>query len=322
VRVPHINALGRIYSCSLIPDELVLFFGGRGISGGYGGQDLWMASRTDAASPFADVTNLSGLNTSADEGRPSVTADGLTLFFASNRNGVSEIFVATRHSVDVPFGPAEHLSALDAPGAGCSQPGVTGDGTTLYFVRGYAVEKTDIWVSHLARLAVAVDIKPGSCPNPLNPSSRGVLVAAVLGSEDFDVTGIDAASVRLGGAAAVRSHYEDVAAPVLDGNECQCNTLGPDGYIDLVLHFKNQEVVEQIIDSVGDVARGDVIALGLIGTLTAGTPIEGEDCVVLVGNVPRWFAARRSDINEDGIVNMLDVGRLATYWLEPVAADY
>ncbi|MHC4648611.1 MAG: hypothetical protein ACYTBJ_24405, partial [Planctomycetota bacterium] len=37
---------------------------------------------------------------------------------------------------------------------------------------------------------VAVDIKPGSCPNPLNLASRGVLPVAVLGSEDFDVSSI------------------------------------------------------------------------------------------------------------------------------------
>jgi len=322
VRVPQINALGKIYSCSLTPDELILFFGGRGISGGHGGQDIWMARRSDPTAPFSDVTNLSELNTSADEGRPSVTADGLTLFFASNRNGVSEIFAATRPSVDEPFGPAEHLSVLDVPGASSSQPGVSGDGATLYFVRGYAAEKTDIWVSHLARLSVAVDIKPGSCPNPLNPASRGVLAAAVPGSEDFDVTGIDAASVRLEGVAAVRSHYEDVAAPVLDGNECQCNSLGPDGYTDLLLHFRSQEVVEQIVDSVGDVARGDVIALRLTGTGADGRLIEGEDCVVLVGNVPRWLAAGRSDVNKDGVVNMFDVGRVTMYWLERTATDY
>ncbi|HUW20871.1 MAG TPA: PASTA domain-containing protein, partial [Sedimentisphaerales bacterium] len=36
-------------------------------------------------------------------------------------------------------------------------------------------------------IPVNFDIKPGSCPNPLNVGSRGVIPAAVLGAEDFDV---------------------------------------------------------------------------------------------------------------------------------------
>ncbi|GAJ01235.1 unnamed protein product, partial [marine sediment metagenome] len=38
--------------------------------------------------------------------------------------------------------------------------------------------------------------------------------------------------------------------------------------------------------------------------------------VVLVGNVPRHLLVRGADINGDGVVNMLDVAKLAEYWLE------
>jgi hypothetical protein len=37
---------------------------------------------------------------------------------------------------------------------------------------------------------VPVDIKPRSCPNPMNVTERAVLPAAILGTEDFDVTGV------------------------------------------------------------------------------------------------------------------------------------
>ena len=42
-----------------------------------------------------------------------------------------------------------------------------------------------------------LDIKPGSYPNPINPSSRGVVPVAILGSEGFDVRTIDAATIEL-----------------------------------------------------------------------------------------------------------------------------
>ncbi|MHC4365745.1 MAG: Kelch repeat-containing protein, partial [Planctomycetota bacterium] len=77
-------------------------------------------------------------------------------------------------------------------------------------------------------IPVTLDIKPGSCPNPLNLNSKGVLPVAILGSADFDVNQIDIASIRLADVAPIRSSYEDVATPVSDGNECDCNTAGSD----------------------------------------------------------------------------------------------
>jgi glucose/arabinose dehydrogenase len=41
------------------------------------------------------------------------------------------------------------------------------------------------------------DIRPGGCSNPLNPRSRGVLPAAIVGTETFDVSTIDVSSIRL-----------------------------------------------------------------------------------------------------------------------------
>ena len=60
---------------------------------------------------------------------------------------------------------------------------------------------------------VDVDIKPTSCPNPLNVKSGGVLPVAILGTEDFDVAEIDASTVQLAGVSPLRWSIEDVAAP-------------------------------------------------------------------------------------------------------------
>ncbi|MHC4527249.1 MAG: SUMF1/EgtB/PvdO family nonheme iron enzyme, partial [Planctomycetota bacterium] len=118
---------------------------------------------------------------------------------------------------------------------------------------------------------VEVDVKPGGCPNPLNLKSRGVLPVAVLGTEEFDASAIDPASIRLAGVAPVRSGLEDVSASVADGNECDCTETGADGFVDLTLKFKTPEIVEELLITHGELARGDVLELILTGNLSDGT---------------------------------------------------
>jgi hypothetical protein len=126
---------------------------------------------------------------------------------------------------------------------------------------------------------VPLDIKPQSCPNPLNVKSKGVLPIAILGTEDFDVTEIDLASIRLAGVAPIRSSIEDVSTPLLEKeDECDCTTEGEDEIDDLTLKFDTQEIV----DALGEVADGDVFVLTLTGELSDGTPIEGEDCIIIL----------------------------------------
>jgi hypothetical protein len=127
-------------------------------------------------------------------------------------------------------------------------------------------------------MQVSVDIKPQSCPNPLNVNSKGVLTVAVLGTESFDVNTINAASVLLAGLEPLSSSYEDVAAPVADNADCNCTENGPDGFIDLVLKFKTQDISAAI----SPVEDGAQVVLTLTGALTNQTPIEGTDCVVII----------------------------------------
>jgi hypothetical protein len=126
---------------------------------------------------------------------------------------------------------------------------------------------------------VAIDIKPTSCPNPLNIKSKGVLPVAILGTADFDVTTVDVASLRLVGVSPIRSRLKDVATPVAAAVDvCDCTTEGPDGYLDLALKFNAQEIIEAL----GDINNGDVLQLGLTGVLSDGTPFEGWDCVIVI----------------------------------------
>ena len=87
---------------------------------------------------------------------------------------------------------------------------------------------------------VAIDIKPESCPNPLNVESKGVFPVAIAGTNDFDVTDIDIASVRLEGVAPDRSAIEDVTNEFYPPD---CFEDGFDGLDDLTLKFERFEIV-------------------------------------------------------------------------------
>ena len=133
-------------------------------------------------------------------------------------------------------------------------------------------------------LEIVMDIKPGSDSNPLNPKSKGVLPVAILGSSTFDVTTIDPDTIQLsregveGKVAPIRASYGDVTTST-GSPMVACHELEGDGYADLKLKFRTQQLVEVL--KLREVA-GQSVQLTLTGTLKeefGGTPIEGQDYV-------------------------------------------
>jgi len=120
-----------------------------------------------------------------------------------------------------------------------------------------------------------LDIKPGSCENPLNLRSRGVLPAAILGTGGLNAAGIDPASVRLAGVAPVRSSLEDAGAP----GDCGA---GPDGIPDLALKFDTQAIVQAIGARFGSIHDRRTVVLPFEAKLRDGRVIRGEDTVLLI----------------------------------------
>lgn len=138
-------------------------------------------------------------------------------------------------------------------------------------------------------IEVSADVKPGSCLNPLNVKSKGVLPVAILGTEDFDVMTIDPASIRLNfesstdpeGIPPVRWAYEDVATPYL-ANCGGCHKLGPDGYLDLVLKFDTSSLA---IITITHHTDGEAVLLYITGNLKrefSGSSIIGQDTIVII----------------------------------------
>lgn len=125
-----------------------------------------------------------------------------------------------------------------------------------------------------AGVGVAFDLRPGSCENPLNTKSQGVLPAAILGTPTLNVATINPASIRVAGVAPVRWSLEDVGRP----GSC---AAGPDGIPDLVLKLDTQKIVRALQVSMGTLRDGQRIVVPLEGRLRNGTLFVGEDVVRL-----------------------------------------
>ena len=143
----------------------------------------------------------------------------------------------------------------------------------------YAKQTVTITVKN--EIEVPVDVKPTSCPNPLNTNDNGVLPVAILGTPTFDVTQVDPATVTILGVSPIRWALEDVATPYVPFvgkvNCNECTTLGPDGFKDLTLKFDAQAIVKAL----GPVVDNQCIVLPLKGKMIDGWKIVGEDVVII-----------------------------------------
>jgi hypothetical protein len=131
------------------------------------------------------------------------------------------------------------------------------------------------------KIDVKIDIKPGSCPNSVNPKNTGKIAVAILGTGDFDVSTIEPCSVRLAGEPPLSAYIEDVSTPAAEGS-CNCNLLGEDSFPDLVLFFQMQDV-----SKAANLRAyvGQTVPIQLTGELKkkyGKFAIEGTDCVIVL----------------------------------------
>ena len=174
--------------------------------GGSGDYDIWITTRATTADPWSEPINLgSRINTPYIEWHPSMTADGLELYFDSDRPGGAgywDLWVAKRKSTNDDWGTPVNLGpTINTPGAEESS-NISPDGLVLRWAsdrpggHGYG----DIWATTRATRddPWSEPVNLGSTINTKNLEANAVISADNLvlffagdawpdGYGDFDI---------------------------------------------------------------------------------------------------------------------------------------
>jgi OOP family OmpA-OmpF porin len=114
------------------------------------------AGMAESQYEFGTPVNLGPVvNSSANDGSPKISADGLELYFHSNRPGGSggiDLWVSKRPTKDAAWGASVNLGPTVNSAANEMAPTISADGLELYFVDYQAPRpggsgKSDIWVT-------------------------------------------------------------------------------------------------------------------------------------------------------------------------------
>ncbi len=148
---PTVNSSVGDFGPSISADGLELFFTS-GRPGGYGDSDLWVTTRETTQDDWGEPLNLGPtVNSSSVEQSPSISADGLTLFFDSgpDRGGLGDfdLWVTIRATKSEPWGAPVNLGpAVNSSSHDCA-PTISADGSTLFFwsSRSPGYGASDIW---------------------------------------------------------------------------------------------------------------------------------------------------------------------------------
>ena len=117
---------------SLTGDQLEIVFNSDR-AGGVGAGDIWTAKRASIAATWGTATNVTALNTAGDDATPSLSRDGLQIFWTANGSkGAKDIFTATRASRAAAWSAPVELTSISTTGDDAG-PSLSADGLELYF---------------------------------------------------------------------------------------------------------------------------------------------------------------------------------------------
>jgi predicted secreted protein/Tol biopolymer transport system component len=118
-------------------DGLALYFSSTR-PGGYGDKDLWVTTRPTTNDEWTEPVNLGPtINSSAHDAGPCISADGLALYFSSERpggyGGGRDLWVTTRPTTEDPWTEPVNLGPTVNSSDREGRPCISSDGLSLYF---------------------------------------------------------------------------------------------------------------------------------------------------------------------------------------------
>ncbi len=149
---PTVNSAYNEWGPCLSADGLELYFGS-GRYGGSGAEDLWVSTRATTSDAWSTPVNLGPIvNSSSGEGWPSISSDGLELYYGSGRpggHGDADIWVTKRATKEDPWGEPVNLGPTVNSSSVEIGAKISADGLTLYFSsnRPESIEEWDLWMA-------------------------------------------------------------------------------------------------------------------------------------------------------------------------------
>jgi len=156
---PMINSVYKETEPTLSADGLTLIFASDRL-GVFPGRDLWQSTRTSIGGAWTLPAPLgSPVNTTANESAPSLSANGLTLYFSSHRSddpnthGANDVWKTTRTSATADWGVPTNLGSVVNSSYDDGDPDISPDGRTLHYGRFRSPEGAGNWDVWLATRA-------------------------------------------------------------------------------------------------------------------------------------------------------------------------
>ncbi|HLU39864.1 MAG TPA: hypothetical protein VK081_10780, partial [Planctomycetota bacterium] len=133
VPIAALNTVGADTGAHISPDGLTMHWASS-VSGNW---EIYSATRTARGAPWgAPVLETVLSDPTAVDSEPFLSADGLTIYFASQRpggTGSTDIMRATRPNPTAPWGQPTFVTELNSSGADAA-PAVTEDELEIYFL--------------------------------------------------------------------------------------------------------------------------------------------------------------------------------------------
>ncbi len=149
---PTVNSSVWDFTPSVSADNLTLYFSSNR-PGGYGNPDIWVTTRATTSDPWEEPMNMDAtINTPSRDRHPSISLDGLTLFFSSDRPGgygERDLWVTTRSATSEPWSEPVNLGPTVNSSSNDVGPSISADGLELFFLsnRSGGQGDQDTWVT-------------------------------------------------------------------------------------------------------------------------------------------------------------------------------
>ena len=291
---PTVNSTKGELISYLSADGLELYFSSNR-PGGLGHYDIWVATRASCSDPWSEPDNLGHVvNSAVQDTHPSLSPDGLLLFFDSARpggsGGILDLYVAKRATRSSPWGHAVNLGPMVNGPTGEEIAYISADGSTLFFDSdrpgspgGHGIwcapilpmvdfngdgkvngKDVVILMEHWGESDSVCDIGPYAWGDGIVDLNDVIALADYIGPELVDPTLVAHWALDEGAGSVaidwVGEHYAMIVGDVV---------WEPNGVLGGALAFDGQENFMRTVDSILDPATGP---LSVIAWVKGGAP--------------------------------------------------